>query len=301
VLGKIQGTTQYRFGRLRDITVPFSTDQFDLCGVLVAGVIFYLIGRKLIQGKERLGNWGWALSGISFLGMFLVGLFLNGSADQLVGVALGSAGAASIVLGGSWILLGLASLIHEYTVAPPLRAVRGWFRGRRALADQRRRNEEAEIQRRYAQAEYERSAPERERQRHQAEMQALADADGQRRREDARAASELLYALHAAEISVRYPRSEFDAYLQKYMSDAHEPGYVEERAGQLKEIIERQLEKVEPASKRMSLQALANWYEKMRTEVDASPLPSRQKNVQLAQLSNRYQELVQEVLEEMTP
>jgi hypothetical protein len=282
--------------------VPFPIEQAaDPCGLLLIGIVFLLVGRKLIEGKEGLKAWAKALAGVSFLGLFLVGLFLHGSTDQLIAVALGSFGAASVVLGGSWILLGLASLIHEYTVAPPIRATWRWFRSRRDRAQERRRDEETKVQRRLAHAEYERSAPERERQRHLAELQALADADGQRRREDARAASELLYALHAAEISCRYPRSEFDAYLQKYMSDAHAPDYVEERAAQLKAIIERQLEKVEPAAKRVSLQDLANWYEKMRTEVDASPLPSRQKNVQLAQLSNRYQELVQEVLEEMTP
>lgn len=254
----------------------------------------------MVQGRETIANWGWGLSGIVFLAVFVIGFVTNGP-SAVFPTALAGAGAGLIVLGSSWILLTIVASIYGTTVPRVVRAVRGCIDGATQFLTRNKRRRLAELQA----VEQRRLQEVENRRREQAitknEEAACLKSVQQKRRERARAACELLYALHAAEIGVRYPRAEFDAYLQKYMSDAQDPAYVEERAEELKGIIEQQVGKVEPAARRMSLKDLATWYETMRQEIDGSPLPSRQKNVQLAQLSNRYQELVQEVLEEMTP
>jgi hypothetical protein len=191
--------------------------------------------------------------------------------------------------------------MYGATVPPIVRAVKGCVNVTIRFLTRKQRRRRAETHAFEQKLLQDEETRRREQARASSEEAARTKSVQQNRRERARAACELLYALHAAEISARYPRTEFDAYLQKYMSDTQDPAYVEERAEELKGIIEQQVSKVEPAARRMSLQDLASWYESVRQEIDSSPLPSRQKNVQLAQLSTRYQELVQEVLEEMTP
>ena len=147
------------------------------------------------------------------------------------------------MLGIAWIALPVLSFLYEETVGRLLRAARDvTFRIRSRLSERRARHR-AERERRRAQRAWERAAPHRERQRREAEEEARRQAAAQRCREDARAAVELLYSLYAPEIGQRFPREAFDAFCSTYLNDQKTPEYVEERALQLRSIIEQHREK----------------------------------------------------------
>ena len=62
------------------------------------------------------------------------------------------------------------------------------------------------------------------------------------RREDARASCELLYFRHSVFLKERFAKDELVAFIQKYMGDERTADYIEERASQLRQLIEQKLD-----------------------------------------------------------
>ncbi len=125
-------------------------------------------------------------------------------------------------------------------------------------------------------------------------------AQAQRRREHARAACELLYALHAPEISQRFPRSELDRFLRTYMSDAQPPDEVERRSLDFQLLIDRHRQLVKPDAPK-TIQALAQWYLHEKQRIVTLPLDEDLKQLHLMQLDYRYAELSEELLKRAQP
>lgn len=126
-------------------------------------------------------------------------------------------------------------------------------------------------------------------------------AADRRRREDARAACELLYQLHAHALGTRFPKESFDDYLRRYLSDGHAAEDVERRAAQLQDIIHRHVEGADAPPKHLSIEALNAWYQKTKETIERQSVEKKFRDVQTASLNQRYMQLMQELMEEMKP
>jgi hypothetical protein len=155
-----------------------------------------------------------------------------------------------------------------------------------------------DYRRRQAQREWDqRSAKEDEARLRQ---QRRAAEDG-RRRVEARARSELLYNRHAPEIARRFPRKNMERFMQTYMSDADPAESVEQRGKELQNIIEQHRNCVKPDKPPQTIQDLAEWYLREKSQIDALPLDEELKQEHAAALDMRYAELTQELLQRIEP
>lgn len=277
----------------------FAQGQYEPGTPISLAIVLGLLGAGLCRLTNRMlalrrRIWHWAVGlGIVTGVIFCLSALASSKppiADDLL---------SSIMVGGMvglfstmvwYLVVAVIAFCYQYTLAPIFRF---FARCRQRAAESRRRWQE-EARQRQKQRDYERGAPERAR-------VAANQVSAQKRREDARASCELLYSLHAVEIRDRFPRADLDEFLKKYMTDKHDPEFVEERAEQMKTIIEQHLQKIESPKKKMSLEDLARWYQETRKQIDASLIEQKHKNTQIVQLNSRYQDLVQEAMEEMQP
>jgi hypothetical protein len=190
---------------------------------------------------------------------------------------------------------------YQYVIAPPFRMLGRW---KRRLSERRARRAEERRQRR-EQREWERSAPERERAQREADARKQAEAtqkaDSQRRRSDARANCELLYSHYAPEIGQRFPRSDLDAWINKHMADTEAPAVVEQRAEQLRRLIEYHREQIRPTPRFSNVRELAEWLNKEKAEIESLPVDERIKRTLLANLNERNAELMTQIVSNMEP
>jgi hypothetical protein len=214
--------------------------------------------------------------------------------------------AASALMGAEagvvWFFL-IASLTfaYQYVIAPPFRLLGSW---NRRVAERRARRAE-ERRRLREQRDWEQSAPERERAQREADARKQAEAnqkvDAQRRRSDARAHCELLYNHYAPEIGQRFPRSDLDAWIIKHMSDTEDPAIVEQRAEQLRRLIEFHREQIRPTPRFANVRELAEWLNKEKAEIESLPVDERIKRTLLANLNERNAELMTQIVGNMEP
>jgi hypothetical protein len=278
-------------------------DHGDPCSLLLLIVILTLLGRKMVMDQPVAYLWGLRLAAGAFVAYVAYAIirFSAWSDEDLVRVALRGLLAAGLALGATWILLPTAAFACHYTVGTFLESARRWFGAAKRQAAERKARREEEERRKQAQEEYERTAPERERARQEAEARAQAAAEAQRRREEARATLELFFALHAPELGDRFTRSMFESYVARHLGHDHPPEYVELRAQQLRDALQQLLDKLEPASRRLSLEELTQWYQSMRQKIEALPIDDRSKRTQIAQLNERYRNLVNDLMEDLQP
>jgi hypothetical protein len=275
----------------------------EVCGLALLIGLLALVGRKMVASQERLHRWGWHVAGVAFLAFTVQGFVASASSDpeELLLVAVRGLLAGGLALAVSWLLLPTAAFAYRLTVGAVVTGVRHWCHAEGGrMARRRARRADAERRRR-AQEAFERDAPERERLLREAEREGHRQAEAQRRRESARANCELLYNLCAPEIKGRFGRRQFDAFVQKYMTDAHAPEYVEARAEQLAAIIEQHRQKIEPPKKRMSLAELAEWFLREKRQIDDAPLDDEDKEALTAQLEARYAKLQEKHIRSMEP
>jgi hypothetical protein len=187
-------------------------------------------------------------------------------------------------------LLPLTVFLCVHILAPPFGKVRRW----RERVSRRRHQRRQEQRRQQEQEEYERQAPHREKAR-------CEEAAAQKRRADARARCELFYSLHAPEIGVRFPKDRFDDFASRHLGDNHPPEYVEERARQVLDIMQKHLEKIEPPKKALTLADLAVWFLREKAQIDATALGEEDKALLLAQLEERYTKLQEKYLRSVQP
>lgn len=134
--------------------------------------------------------------------------------------------------------------------------------------------------------------------RRQADEQRVS---AQKRRQDARASALLSFSFYAAKLGDRFPRAMFDQYVEQYMGDAHPPDLVEQRGRELIAIFEKHLADVQPPRRQTSIASLTRWYEEMKAQILALPLEEEVKEVRLADLERRFDELLEKHLESTGP
>ena len=280
---------------------PFLNEAIDGSTFLL-GIVLFFLGTKLVEKDVALQVLGNRFA----LGAFFLFVAITASdrqptnAEAWVAILLRSLIFAWIVLGAAWTILPVAAFVYAHTFGALFRSFEEGSRAARRRAEERK----AEEERRQRDAEWERDRPRREREAHEAALQAEAEARAkgiaQKRREDARAACELAYALAAPEIDCRFSKQDFAEFATKYMTDRFSPEAVEERAEQLKAIIRQHQEKVVPTPKFRSIQELAVWFEQRKAEIEAVS-DARHRATLLVQLKERYSELTSQLLTEMTP
>jgi len=275
-------------------------DRLEWTTLALPAVLLLFIGNKVVEEHPRPRTAANRIIGLVFLCLLAFQMHSHWPVhgDMLTEILLRSLVLSGLMLGCAWIVApGLFSLC-EYTIAAPIRKVAGWGAALvgsvfwvlvspvRFVTEQNARRKQA---------------TEQEHLRREGESYAKHQATAQKRREDARAACELLYSLCAPEIKDRFPKTAFDDFFQKYLGDGHPPDFVEERAEQLKSIIEQHRTKIEPPEEQKTLEELAQWYQNVREQILHQKIEDKYKNAQIAQLNVRYQRLVQELLEEMKP
>jgi molybdopterin converting factor small subunit len=221
-------------------------------------------------------------------------------AAALVNIVLRSLLAAAFITSIAWILLPPFFGLYRHTLGNLLHAFRQSFNRYRQRQQQREASRRLASERRLADQEWQRSAGQREQQRIALEQQAREQAVAQKRRDDARTKCRLLYDSHAPEISERFGREQFESYVTQYLNDKQTADYVEERAQQLKQLIQQHLEKVDPTPKVTTLAELRRWFEERKAEIEAQPDERLQRNL-MARLQRRYADLATQLLEELPP
>lgn len=270
----------------------------DLCSLLLISLIVAGAGHVLLGNRPRLRAFGSRAGAVAF---FLSAgyCFLNTSqpAEAIFEIAFGAAGLAVSVMGAVWLALGLVTHVWEWAVRPPLRAVRrslGNLHYSRAERS-RQRKEQQEQQEQQLREEHER--PGREQAAREAEVLARTE---QQRRDDARAACELLYCSREEALRERFPKAAFDAFVQKYLGDGLPAETVEQRAGTLRQTIDR-LSGDEPGRKQVSLRSVCEWYTRQKEDIDTIDLDEELRDHLRAELEERADEILRTLLREMQP
>lgn len=173
-------------------------------------------------------------------------------------------------------------LLNVTLWAAPVVLYRRSKRRRAEVAAQR-----AESEARRARAEHDRSSA----------QQAAAG----RRRADARARCELFFDLHAPEIGARFTKAQFDEYARRHLGEDQGPDYVEKRAGELLDIMQRHLEKTPQAERKKSLADIATWFLEEKGKIEALPMGPDDKNQLVADLEARFTQLQQKYIRSLQP
>jgi hypothetical protein len=273
--------------------------QADGSSLIMLAVVFILLAEGLIRLTSRMRELkqsirAWAVglgivSGVVWFFGFL-GSSKTKDADDLLSTIFAAAMAGLFATMGWYFVVAVLTFGYQHFFAPPFRLLGRIGRG---LANWRARRREARRYRRQQRA-YERGAPQRDR-------LAAEQAAAQRRRENARASCELHYKLCAPEIRERFPRSAFDEFVRTYMTDQHDPALVEERAEQLKGIIEQHRCRIDPPKKKLTLGQLAEWFVREKREIEALPLDDEDKASLVAQLEAKFAKLQEKHIRSLEP
>ena len=269
----------------------------DLALLILIGLLAF-IGGKMTAGMPDLKSWGNRSSAAAFLIYAAYGIhkYQPDNAVGLLNVAVSGVVAAGLMGGGSRILLGA----WAFMTTPPASLLARWIQVLKKNHASERMQRERAMQVNQDRELCERSAPERERAKQEAAADAKTKAQAQKRRAGARAQCEFLYHLYSPEIESRFPRSKFDDFVAKYLSDRESPEEVEAHAEQLRTILDTHVKKADPRSRFKNLRDLTNWYEEQKTQIDLLPEGSLKGSL-FALLHARHAELSFQVLEELTP
>jgi hypothetical protein len=205
-----------------------------------------------------------------------------------------SLAAGALLLGPTWILLGVAAFLFREAIPALFRLVSRLAPSRPTTADDTRgetTSPEPPVD--DSQASVDQSTEQ--------EAAAQRIADDNKRRTDARIACELLYRLYSHDIGERFPEDSFDDFVRRYLGDEHPPQLVEQRAAQLRESIQQHYEQVNPPEKITDFGQLARWYEKQKKKIERLDVGQTYKDDYLIQLNERYTDLTQRLLEKLEP
>lgn len=258
------------------------------------GLLILRLTPRTAPLEERVKRWAVGLGIFSGAAFAIHELGNARRADDLLST-LFSAGFFGLCAAFLWFfVLAVLTFVYQAIVAPPFRLLGSW---RRRLADRRARRAD-ERRRRREQREHERMAPFQEQAKRDEEYR---KADAQNRRADARANCEYLFNLYAPEIASRFSRQDLDAWIKKHMADDQDPSLVEQRAEQLRRLIEHHRDQTKPAPKFSNIQELARWFQHQKAEIESLPVDDRTKRVLTARLNQRNAELMTELVASMQP
>ena len=262
-------------------------------GVLAAASYALLqMTRKMEAIKDRLLQWAKALGVVAGIAWFGACLFEGGSNPDIINLAMSGFGVGMIVFFFLLTLFTGVSFIWCHGIEPVfsvlariLRGMFGWI-GRIFswfLSPPLNRTTPHETD----QEEH------KNRQRNERELLL--------RKQNARASCELVFALHASEIEKRFTRKMFDDFVKKYMGDDQPPEVVEQRAFELKQVIQQHREKVSPTPQVSNVEDLTRWFIAEKARIEGLEIDGPLKKNLLVQLNERFAELSSQMLEKMGP
>ncbi len=268
-------------------------EESDIGGLFFVAAALLFVGNKVSKEYPKIRRLCLSFAGASFVAYLAYCLSRRPLGGPLTETAVRGLIGTGVIIGTSWIVLTPCS----FAFAGFATCLHNWNADRRQTAERRRQLRRKQN----LQLEYDRCAPERDRAALLAKQHAVLEGERQHRRESARASCEIVYCLYAPEIGSRFSRQMFNDFVSVYMGDNRDPEYVEQRAQQLTETMQKHLEKIEPRKDKRSIEDLARWYQDVREKICAQGVEDKYRNAQLAQLNVRYRTLVQELLEELKP
>lgn len=316
------------------ITAQLATPSDTLCPLITLIGILFLVGKKMVQEKPALHRAGLCVAAIFFVATWLLQLVdpratvgrdhifsrhtdtddfgglvkppahswdgnavpWRADAPGAVMAAFTALGVGGVALGAAWIVLSMLAFMWSVTFGALLQKSQDACRTLHAKGQEWRSARAQEAERRRAQREYERMAPQRERERREAEEKERQTAEAQRRRQQARVGCELLYELYGADVGTRFPREAFEGFLEKHLSDAHAPEYVEEQGRKLQEVILKHGEKCGSAGKD-DIMAVTEEHERRRKKIEASDIDGEVKKTILLLLNEQFFDRIQRFAE----
>jgi hypothetical protein len=280
----------------------------DICPLVMLIALLIWLGSFAVHNSPKMQWFGVRVAfGCAFL-TAVADLLKSGptSAGEVLRIVIRGLAAGGLVLGASWISLPVLTFAYRFLQASfdfalsPFRRARSAWKARRLAIETRR-------QQRLAHENWERCRPERERQAREqvaragreaevkrvAESQAAAD---RKRRENAQLSCLWAFDRYSTGRGERIPRGRVQAYFDQYMSNAHSAEEVEERASQLKEILEEAGGTPGKKSAFSSLDDLAVHFQKKRLEIDALPYDEDTKETLLTSINAQEEVAIREVL-----
>ena len=257
---------------------------------LLLGGVIYFVGSKAVGEREKLRSCAWCFAGLVVVAYVLLALAYD-QVDEPGLFFMHALGAGLFVAGASCIVLTVLVAVWE-ALRTLFRSVFGTlFRGvGNAVSSwsQSRQHKRAARQER-------KELPERERIRREEDQK---EASEQVRREESRCQCLLAYRLLAPRLGERFSQQMFDDYVARYLGDSLDPPFVEARARQLIDLLEKLAEQLVPVPARRELSDLSSDYEKQRKHIEDSGLDDDMKQSLLAHLRAVYYERLQRHLEE---
>lgn len=290
----MSGTAMNATGLIRYI------DQIEATTLILPALLLLFVGNKVVESHPGPRTIVSRVVALVFFAVLTGELYLHWPVpgEILTEIILRSLLLGGLFLGGGWIVAPAISALYQGGIVTPCKVicrtlsalVRGLFRlithPVRFFRDQ---------------SERKRQIVEQERLRKETEKSAKEYAADQKRREDARAACELLFHRHSHVLTDRFTKETFADFISKYMGDGRPPDDVEERGSQLREIILQHVHQIEPPKKPYTIESLAEWYRATKELIDSLPVEARYKQAQMAQLNARYAELMQSLMESLQP
>lgn len=260
--------------------------DFCLLSFLVGSLL--MVSMVMIGRQPALKEWGQYFAAAVFLFYGVRGIFQFGLSDALSLIALLSRSllAAGFGLGVAWIALSVITCLIQTG-----QTLRAW----------KRKCASPQAQPQLTGAEVPVAQPVDVGSSSKVADDARRLQAEQRRRDQIRADCNLLYQKHALDIEERFPKTEFDAFMSTYMSDAETPTVIRKRAKQLAELIESHCEKTQPTESFSDLETLAHWFNEQKSLIESMQLDDSHKHDFLVSLNERHAELTSRLLENMEP
>ncbi len=259
-------------------------DSPDVIPLLAVMGILYFLGQYLVNAHPTCRESGNHLGVAAFFAYCAYAYVTFGAieAADWLWIAVRGLLAAGFLRVLAWIVLPILAFGFRRFITKPAESARTRraqkAQQREAARHARRREEEQ----RRALEEYARNAPQRER---TGQMATAA----QRRREDVRISCEVLYQRFKLELAERFPSADFDSFRHKYLGDDRSAEEVEQRAEQLKDLIQQHLDQLRVKPKRdfNSMAELNAWYGEQLAQAEAIP-DERLRAVMIAKLKARF-------------
>ena len=256
--------------------------------LLIAGIV-YAFGKSLVSQQPRSRAWGFRCA---FFMMFWYCIATGRElavfdASTFLPVFLRGLIAATLVLGGSWIVFS--------AIGPILSKMKGGVRSARwGLSSW--------LQRRPKPLAAERGTLEIDsdeiiRQRaQQVEEAARIEAEVERK-QAARLSCDLTYERFAAECGPRFPREQYEAMVERYLTSDLSVEIYKTNAQQICDLIRDQAARVDPASKFDSMEDLERWFSDNTDRVERLDISEHLKADTLTRLNIRYSDMARKLLE----
>jgi hypothetical protein len=293
----------------------FEWDLSEVIYALVAGYIVVRVVESLLRCNAQVAECGGLIKGVSILtGMSAAAfrLFMESRfqlpdlmaeetlADSLP--AIFDALAFGAVVGVAAYPLGaFASFVWVYAIRPIVNVIVATLHlplgMTRAIRSANRRRDAARTTEQSRLADEER--------RDNDERQALArralELVAQQTRDQARLACELEYSRFCPSIQSRFPRTDLDDFLVRYMNDKLAASDVEARSVQLLALIRLHADQSGQGTKHPTIDELAAWFVAEKAKIASLPLEDKLKYYHLAELNERYSDLTSEIMRRAAP